>query len=80
MTVTPGLRLREARIQAGMTQKQLAVEMSALKLGNISRSTIAEWETGGTKDIGAENLLKACFVLDVEPYNMIGLTRRKNDV
>ncbi len=55
-------RIKDARLAKKISQQNLA------DLLNIRRSTISQWESGLTKMIEGHNLLKACFILDAEPY------------
>ncbi len=53
-----GLRIKEARQDAGLTQAELAQAVG------VSRSAVAQWETGRTGQVGA-NLSRIATVLGV---------------
>lgn len=59
-------RLQEARIEADMTQKQLA------KRCGVSSAQISYWERGVASP-NAENLARICFELDASPDWLLGL-------
>lgn len=66
--MTPGQRIKKARIAAGLSQQVLADAISQFGDGKaISRTAIAQWESGATKEIEAANLLKAAKILNVSP-------------
>jgi transcriptional regulator with XRE-family HTH domain len=65
---TFGHRIKQARLEAGLSQEALAEAMSLLMdKKKISRTAITQWESSKTKGIGAANLLKATAVLNVMP-------------
>lgn len=55
-------RIKQARLAKKISQENLA------NLLKISRTAIAQWETKSTQMLGAELLLRTCFILDAEPY------------
>lgn len=66
--MTPGQRIKQARLAAGLSQQALAVAIG--QFGDrriVSRTTVAQWETGSTRGIEAANLFKAAQVLNVAP-------------
>jgi len=66
--MTPGQRIKKARIDAGLSQQLLAEAISRFGDGKaLSRTAIAQWESGATKEIEAANLLKTAKVLKVTP-------------
>ncbi len=66
--MTIGERIKKARSWASLSQKDLALAISQFGDGkNLSRTAIAQWESGITKEIGAANLLKAAKILQVSP-------------
>ncbi|MGH9894062.1 MAG: helix-turn-helix domain-containing protein [bacterium] len=52
-----GDRIRESREKAPMTQQRLA------KLVGVSRASVSQWESGATKSLKPENLLRVAEVL-----------------
>lgn len=63
-----GKRIREARLALGVSQAglcELFCSLSGKK--TISRTAIAQWETGKIKEIEGDNLLRVSFVLGVSP-------------
>lgn len=66
--MSPGQRIKEARLAIGLSQHALAKAISQFGDGrSVSRTTITQWETGSTRGIEAANLLKAAKALDVTP-------------
>jgi SOS-response transcriptional repressor LexA len=66
--MTPGQRIRSARLAIGMSQQALAEAIRLFGDGRpVSRTTITQWETGSTRGIEAANLLKAAKALNVTP-------------
>lgn len=64
--MTPGQRIKSARIAIGMSQNALAKAISLFGDGrSVSRTTVTQWETGSTRGIEAANLLKAAKALNV---------------
>lgn len=55
-------RLTLAREARRMKQAELA------RLHGAKPPTISDWESGGIKAIEAENMLKLCKILEVDPY------------
>jgi transcriptional regulator with XRE-family HTH domain len=63
-----GQRIKTARLMAGLSQQALADEINKfIDRKKITRTAIAQWESGFTKEIGAGNLLKAAKVLNTTP-------------
>ena len=63
-----GQRVKELRKALGMTHDQLALAMgNTYDKKKISRTSICQWETGVTKEIGGENLLRLAAALQVNP-------------
>jgi SOS-response transcriptional repressor LexA len=61
-------RIKQARLEAGLSQEALAEAMSQLiDKKKISRTAITQWESSKTKGIEAANLLKATKVLNIMP-------------
>lgn len=56
-----GLRLRNARIKRGLTQKDLA------QLSGVKQSTISEVETGESKSPSGTNLVHLAHALRIRP-------------
>lgn len=66
--MTPGKRIKIARVASGYSQQLLANAISNYGDGKkVSRTAIAQWESGVTKEIEAANLLKAAKILNVTP-------------
>ncbi len=66
--MTIGYRIKKARLTASFSQGKLANAISNFGDGKrLSRTAIAQWESGATKEIGAANLLKAAKILSVNP-------------
>lgn len=64
MALTFGQRLQQARLNAKMTQKDLALE-----LGNIShKPKISDWEQDRYALTLIEDFLNICTILSVDPY------------
>jgi transcriptional regulator with XRE-family HTH domain len=59
-----GARLRAARLQAVLTQDELA---QALR---VDRSTVAKWETGH-RSMTVENLIRAAAILEIPPQQLL---------
>lgn len=55
-------RIRSSRITAHLTQQALA------DLVGVKRGAVAQWETGASKTLEAENLLAAAKAMDVSAY------------
>ena len=65
--VTVKLTLKAARVNAGLTQKQLA------SLMGISESTMIKWEKSNGKDIKLGEFKKLCKILKVDTNQLIFL-------
>ncbi len=61
------LTLKAARVNVGLTQKELA------KLMNKSETTIINWEKGSVEDIKIKDFKKLCEVLKVDINQLIFL-------
>lgn len=61
------LTLKAARVNVGLTQKELA------KLMNKSETTIINWEKGSIEDIKIKDFKKLCEVLKVDINQLIFL-------
>lgn len=61
------LTLKAARVNVGLTQKELA------KLMNKSETTIINWEKRGIEDIKIKDFKKLCEVLKVDINQLIFL-------
>jgi transcriptional regulator with XRE-family HTH domain len=59
-----GARLRAARLQAVMTQDELAQALG------VDRSTVAKWETG-QRGMTVENLIRAAAILETSPQYLL---------
>lgn len=64
-------RLRSAREDAGILQKQLAREVG------VSQSAVSNWEKG-IRDLTSTQVVKLCRALDVTPDYLFGFTTLKN--
>lgn len=56
-----GKRIREARTDRGLTQTAVAQVLG------ISRAAISQWESGSSKGLKPENLLRLCRLLNLRP-------------
>jgi transcriptional regulator with XRE-family HTH domain len=66
--MTLAQRIKTARLAAGLSQQALANEINKfIDRKNISRTAIAQWETGIAQEIESGNLLKTAKVLNVSP-------------
>src|SRR5262250_1316493 len=59
-----GARLRAARLQAVLTQDELAQALG------VDRSTVAKWEAG-QRGLTVENLIRATTVLEIPPQQLV---------
>src|SRR5690349_944798 len=59
-----GARLRAARLQAVLTQEELAQALG------VDRSTVAKWEAG-QRGMTVENLLRTAAVLETPPDQLL---------
>jgi transcriptional regulator with XRE-family HTH domain len=66
-----GIRIREARQAAGLTQAQLA------ELVGVSRSAVAQWETGRTGQVGT-NLTRIAACLGVPAGHLLEGSRTES--
>ena len=62
--MTIKLTLKAARVNAGLTQKQLA------NLMGISESTMIKWEKSNGKDMKLADFRKLCKILKVNPNDI----------
>ena len=62
--MTIKLTLKAARVNAGLTQKQLA------NLTGISESTMIKWEKSNGKDMKLADFRKLCKILKVNPNDI----------
>ncbi len=62
--MTIKLTLKAARVNAGLTQKQLA------NLMGISESTMIKWEKSNGKDVKLANFRKLCKILGMNPNDI----------
>lgn len=69
-----GARLRHYRERAGMTQKELAD-----KLGYTSHTSIYKIEIGDNS-IPLSKLPDFCVALDVEPWDLLGLSEKDKQI
>jgi len=60
-------RLRAARIEAGMTQEEVALQVG------VSRPAISQYESG-TSEISVENILRLSQVLDISVCYLLGVS------
>lgn len=65
--MTLKLTLKAARVNAGLTQKELAALMG------ISETTMIKWEKGDGKDIKLGEFEKLCKILNVDINQLIFL-------
>ena len=63
--MTIKLTLKAARVNAGLTQKELA------KLMGISEVTLIKWEKSDGKDIKLGDFEKLCKILNVDTHQII---------
>lgn len=62
--MTIKLTLKAARVNAGLTQKQLA------SLMGISESTMIKWEKSNGKDMKLADFRKLCKILGMNPNDI----------
>lgn len=62
--MTIKLTLKAARVNAGLTQKQLA------NLMGISESTMIKWEKSNGKDVKLADFRKLCKILGMNPNDI----------
>ena len=62
--MTIKLTLKAARVNAGLTQKQLA------SLMGISESTMIKWEKSNGKDMKIADFRKLCKILGMNPNDI----------
>ena len=62
--MTIKLTLKAARVNAGLTEKQLA------NLMGISESTMIKWEKSNGKDMKLADFRKLCKILEVNPNDI----------
>lgn len=62
--MTIKITLKAARVNAGLTQKQLA------NLMGISESTMIKWEKSNGKDMKLADFRKLCKILEVNPNDI----------
>lgn len=62
--MTIKLTLKAARVNAGLTQKQLA------SLMGISESTMIKWEKSNGKDMKLADFRKLCKILGINPNDI----------
>ncbi len=61
-------RIKSARLMANLSQEKLARAISNFENNQtITRTAIAQWESGATKELTATNLLKVARVLKTNP-------------
>lgn len=65
--MTLQLTLKAARVNAGLTQKELAKQMG------ISEPTLIKWEKGDGKDIKLGEFEKLCKILKLDTNQLIFL-------
>lgn len=56
-----GERVRARREELGLSQDQVA------RHAGVNRAAVSQWETGATKQLGADRLLSAAKALDCSP-------------
>lgn len=66
-TDTTSARIKQVRIEAGLSQQALADGINALGERKISRVAVTQWETKPNIQIEAANLIRAAKVLNVTP-------------
>ena len=69
--MTIGEKIKQARIDKGLTQEELAE-----KLGYKSRSSVNKIETGG-RDIPRSQIKRIAEILDVSPISLLGFEDEK---
>lgn len=55
-----GARIRQTRLDKGLTQNELA------RLVHVSREAVSQWESGDSKGLKPENLVRVAKVLGVD--------------
>ena len=66
------LRLREIRIERGLTQDELA------KIVNVNRVTIAEYESNRVQPT-LDKIIKMSIALEVTPNDLLGYFKKYSD-
>ncbi len=70
---SPGARLRQLRSMKGLTLEQVADAVG------FTAQALSQIETGVTKNIRPEWLLKLCAFYDVDPYRLV-LGKQKSEI
>lgn len=66
--------IKQARIQKGYTQEELA------DLVGVQKSAVAKWENGRVSEIKRSNLQGLAQALDISPFSLVGdLTADKKE-
>ena len=59
-----GTIIKQARIQKGLTQEELAAKVG------VQKSAVAKWENGRVSEIKRTNLIKLAAALDLAPVTL----------
>jgi transcriptional regulator with XRE-family HTH domain len=63
-----GQRIKQTRSELNLSQQGLAESFYKLDFKKrISRTSIAQWESGVTREIEADNLFRVAYILRVNP-------------
>lgn len=73
--MTLGERIKNARQKKGLTQKELAIELTKLK-NEVAHNTVSNWEKGISIP-SADTLINLCEILDIEPNYLLGWGKAK---
>ena len=69
-----GEHIRELRVAAGMSQTQLAASVG------VTASAVSQWESGLSKTLKGETLIRVANALAVEPQNLLAQTSQRSTI
>lgn len=69
--VNVGFVIKQARMQKGLTQEQLAEKVG------VKKSAVAKWENGRVSEIKRSNLKMLAEALDLNPNQLLGNDEEK---
>lgn len=68
-----GERIKQRRIELGITQTQLAQEVG------VYRPTVSKWERGAAEKILVANLQRVALALQTTPNKLLGINKEAAD-